>query len=60
MTDQPKVTKPCPECGHPLTIRVKRATNEEFLGCSHYPECRYTEKLPEYFRLKRMGAPILF
>lgn len=60
MPDQSKVTKPCPKCGHPLTIRQNRATGDEFLGCMQYPECRYTEKLPEYFRLKRMGAPTLF
>lgn len=30
----------CPECGGALVI--KWGKNGEFLGCAHYPECRYT------------------
>jgi DNA topoisomerase-1 len=31
----------CPESGHPLVIRYGRYG--KFVGCSNYPECRYTE-----------------
>ncbi|KKQ48932.1 MAG: topoisomerase protein [candidate division TM6 bacterium GW2011_GWF2_38_10] len=31
---------PCPECGSPLAIRFGRTG--EFLGCSKYPECKFT------------------
>ncbi|MBN2469918.1 MAG: type I DNA topoisomerase [Anaerolineae bacterium] len=31
----------CPECGSPLVIRYGRFG--KFIGCSTYPECRYTE-----------------
>lgn len=31
----------CPESGHPLVIRYGRFG--KFIGCSNYPECRYTE-----------------
>jgi DNA topoisomerase-1 len=30
----------CPECGQPLTQR--KGKNGVFLGCSGYPDCRYT------------------
>jgi len=33
----------CPECGKPLIIRWGR--NGKFIGCSGYPDCRYTSPL---------------
>lgn len=33
----------CPECGKPLVKRF--GSNGVFLGCSGYPECRYTRNL---------------
>ena len=33
----------CPECGRPLAVRWNRYGR--FLGCSGYPECRYTQEL---------------
>ena len=30
----------CPECGKPLSIRLSR--NGKFIGCTGYPECKYT------------------
>lgn len=47
--DMPKVKqdefvgRDCPESGHPLVIRYGRFG--KFIGCSNYPECRYTEPL---------------
>ncbi|RDI96134.1 type I DNA topoisomerase [Meiothermus sp. QL-1] len=35
--------KLCPECGRPLELKVSRYG--QFLGCTGYPECRYTERL---------------
>ncbi|HEX2905621.1 MAG TPA: type I DNA topoisomerase [Phototrophicaceae bacterium] len=35
------VGRDCPESGHPLVIRYGRFG--KFIGCSNYPECRYTE-----------------
>ncbi len=60
MEKDAKVTKSCPKCGEPLVIRTNRQTGQEFLGCSQYPRCTHTEELPEYFQLKRAGAPTLF
>jgi DNA topoisomerase-1 len=37
------VGRNCPESGHPLVIRYGRFG--KFIGCSNYPECRYTEPL---------------
>jgi DNA topoisomerase-1 len=36
-----KEVKKCPKCGEPL--RVMSSIYGEFLGCSGYPKCRYTE-----------------
>ena len=57
-----KVTKTCPNCGiaHLLVIRTNRTTQEQFLGCPNWPECRYTEPLPEDVRLRAAGQIGLF
>jgi len=39
VTQQPLEEK-CPECGEGLVIRLGKRGN--FIGCSAYPECRYT------------------
>jgi ssDNA-binding Zn-finger/Zn-ribbon topoisomerase 1 len=54
------IVKPCPECGATLVERVNRATNEPFLGCSRWPECKHTEPLPESVKLRRAGQQELF
>jgi ssDNA-binding Zn-finger/Zn-ribbon topoisomerase 1 len=54
------IVKTCPRCGQPLQIKRNRETQEEFLGCSTFPACRYTEPLPEAIRLRRQGQPGLF
>lgn len=56
----PEITKACPECGAALVVRTNRATGTEFLGCTHYPECRWTGPLPESLRMRRIGHPTLF
>ncbi len=33
----------CPECGHPLSIRLGR--HGRFIGCTNYPQCQYTRDL---------------
>jgi DNA topoisomerase-1 len=35
----------CPECGSQLSIRLGR--NGRFIGCTNYPECKYTRNLKE-------------
>jgi DNA topoisomerase-1 len=40
----------CPECGNPLIIRHGRYG--KFIGCSNFPECRYTEPLLEKVGVK--------
>ncbi|MGC8967515.1 MAG: type I DNA topoisomerase [Thermus sp.] len=41
----------CPRCGRPLELKVSRYG--QFLGCTGYPECTYTEPLE-----KREAEPI--
>ena len=35
----------CPECGSKLSIRLGR--NGRFIGCTNYPDCKYTRNLNE-------------
>lgn len=35
----------CPECGGQLSIRLGR--NGRFIGCTNYPECKYTRNLKD-------------
>lgn len=37
------IDHPCPECGKPLAYRNSRFGT--FIGCTGYPQCRYTEKI---------------
>jgi len=37
-------------------MRTNGETNEEFLGCSQYPECKHTEQIPIDVKLRMMGA----
>lgn len=37
---QEALDEACPECGKPLSIRLSR--NGKFIGCTAYPECKYT------------------
>ncbi|WP_038048163.1 type I DNA topoisomerase [Thermus caliditerrae] len=44
--------KTCPQCGRPLELKVSRFG--QFLGCTGYPECTYTEPLER----KKEAEPI--
>lgn len=55
----------CPEClvsgfgPRPLVQRTNRSSGSEFLGCSRFPECQYTQKIPEWVLMRRAGAATL-
>ncbi|MBM6639482.1 restriction endonuclease [Staphylococcus xylosus] len=34
----------CPKCNHELKVRQSK-TGNEFIGCSNYPNCKYTESI---------------
>lgn len=55
-TEKRNNAKNCPDCGQPLTIRTNRNTGEDFLGCSDWPGCSYTEVLPEDIIMIRQNA----
>ncbi|MEE9423566.1 MAG: type I DNA topoisomerase [Methylococcales bacterium] len=42
---QEALDEECPECGKPLSIRLGR--NGRFIGCTDFPECKYTRNLGE-------------
>ena len=42
------VTPVCPRCGKPMVVRTAkqgRNAGKDFLGCSDYPNCRYTKNI---------------
>lgn len=42
---QETLDETCPECSHPLSIRLGR--NGRFIGCTNYPACSYTRNLSD-------------
>ena len=45
----------CPRCRSLLVIRTNRANQSQFFGCTSWPECEFTEPIPEYVKLRRQG-----
>lgn len=43
-------------CNGRLIIRQNRKRKNHFLGCENWPECAYTEPLPEDVKMEAMGA----
>ena len=56
----PKITKLCPDCGHPLILRTNRQNGSQFLGCQDYPTCKHTEPVPESYLLRLQGVKDMF
>lgn len=42
---QEKLEENCPDCGKPLSVRLGR--HSRFIGCTGYPECKYTRSVDE-------------
>ena len=56
MNDQPEVKLSCPACGAPQVERVNTFNNSTFLGCSDWPRCTETQKVPAFLEVKRAGG----
>jgi ssDNA-binding Zn-finger/Zn-ribbon topoisomerase 1 len=56
----PKIAITCPKCGGMMVRRTNRSNGSEFLGCSRYPDCTYTQPLPEDIKLREAGQIGLF
>jgi DNA topoisomerase-1 len=57
--DKPKpveTDKICPKCGAKLVIR--KGKYGDFLACSRFPKCRYTEKIAPTIAIAKKPAPI--
>jgi DNA topoisomerase I len=52
---QEKTDEKCPDCGHPLVIRLGK--RGRFIGCSNYPECKYTRNVGE--ETAEPSAPVI-
>lgn len=53
MTGQPAIT--C-TCGAPMVERLNRQNLSTFMGCTKFPDCNETQKVPAYIEVKRAGA----
>lgn len=52
--DQATVT--CPACGAPMVERINSHNLSSFMGCTRYPECHETQKVPAWLEVKRAGG----
>ncbi len=52
----------CPKCGiaHKLIVRTNRHTGDLFLGCCNWPNCHFTQNVPDSVRMRMEGQPELF
>ena len=51
----------CPWCKiGKKVIRQNRETREFFTSCTRWPECKFSENLPEDMRLRALGQKGLF
>lgn len=57
---QAKPVKACPNCGRDLIERTNTKNGSTFLGCSGYPDCTHSERLPESLKLRRAGQAGMF
>lgn len=55
----PRIELRCPACGRPMAERENRQNGSRFMGCTGYPECAHTEKVPAYVEMIRQGAALL-
>lgn len=47
------------ECGAPMVERVNSLNGSTFMGCTRYPECERTQKVPAYLEVLRAGGQML-
>lgn len=40
-----RLTGDCPLCRAPIALRTNRQKSTQFLGCSNYPDCSFTEPI---------------
>lgn len=55
MTDGPVVIVTC-GCGAPMVERTNGLNGSTFMGCTRYPDCNETAKVPAYLEVKRSGG----
>ena len=53
------IEKPCPACGGRLVVKKNRREGTQFIGCSNFPNCHYTERLTPSVEHRLSGAPTL-
>lgn len=61
LKDGQVTSRACPLCGagSNLVVRTNKSNGSQFLGCANWPECEYTEDIPESILMEIMGQPRL-
>ena len=54
------IEKKCPDCGAKFKIRQNSNNMSYFLGCSAYPRCVSTGKIPEEYLMREAGQATFF
>ncbi len=55
-----KIERTCPDCGAQFKIRQNSTNMSFFLGCSAYPGCTTTRKIPEEYLMREAGQASFF
>jgi len=57
-----QVERYCPNCSPMVKLRVKtnRVNGNQFLGCPNWPDCDYTDSIPESLIMEVQGQKKLF
>lgn len=50
------VTITCSACGAPMVERTNSHNGSTFMGCTRYPDCDQTAKVPAFLEVKRAGG----
>lgn len=50
------LTVTCPACHAPMVERENRQNGSRFMGCTQYPTCMETAKVPAFLEVKRAGG----
>jgi ssDNA-binding Zn-finger/Zn-ribbon topoisomerase 1 len=52
----------CPKCGvaTKLVVRMNKKKKTKFLGCPNWPECDWTQNVPDHIWMEASGQSSLF
>lgn len=55
----PLIERTCPWCGGALVVRTNSATGKNFVGCSQFPYCHFTQAVKKSVKERLSGVPVI-